>query len=468
MQRRRVVILGAAGRDFHDFNVLFRGDESREVVAFTATQIPRIEGRVYPPALAGPLYPKGIPIHSERELETLIRDLAVDEAVFSYSDVSYAHVGHVVSRAIAAGAEMRFPGTRATMLESRVPVVGVTAVRTGCGKSPVTRYLVAALRRRGRRPVVVRHPMPYGDLARQAVQRFATYADLERHDCTFEEREEYESHLAEGTIVYAGIDYGAILEQASAEADVLLWDGGNNDWPFYRPSVWITITDPLRAGHEASYFPGEVNLRRADVVVINKVAPDNTADVEAVARSAAALNPRAVLHRTRSEVSLEGDAALVRGKRVLCIEDGPTLTHGGMPFGAARVAAERYGAAEIVDPAPHAVGSILETLRQYPHIAKVLPAMGYYPQQIADLEQSVRATECDLILVGTPFDLARRLDVDKPTLRVRYGIEDLPPGPRLADTVLSLLAAVASNGGSRREARRAPRREAPRNGDRRN
>ncbi len=440
MHRTRVLILGAAGRDFHNFNVLFRGDADHEVVGFTATQIPGIEGRVYPPALAGSAYPRGIPIHSERDLERLVRDLGVDEAVFSYSDVSYAHLGHIASRAICAGADMRLPGTRHTMLRAPVPVVAVTAVRTGCGKSPTARYLVSALRRAGRRVVVVRHPMPYGDLARQAVQRFAAYDDLDRNQCTFEEREEYESHIAEGTVVYAGIDYAAILERAAAEADILLWDGGNNDWPFYVPDVWVTLTDPFRAGHEATYYPGEVNLRRADIVVINKVTPENAADAETVARNVSAYNPRAAVHRTRSAVSVDGDPSLVRGKRVLCIEDGPTLTHGGLSSGAAGVAAEAMGAREIVDPRPFAAGSIRETLLTHPHIGRVLPAMGYYPQQVADLEQSIRAAACDLVLIGTPFDLGRRLNVDKPCLRVRYRLEDLPPGPTLAEAVLARLA----------------------------
>jgi predicted GTPase len=444
MTRQRVLILGAAGRDFHNFNVIYRDDPAYEVVAFTATQIPKIEERLYPPSLSGPHHPDGIRIHSEDQLESLVRDLDVDEVVFSYSDVSYEHVGHVASRALAAGADVRLLGTRDTMISAPVPVVAVTAVRTGCGKSPTTRYLVHALREAGHRVVVVRHPMPYGDLSRQAVQRYATYEDLDRHECTFEEREEYESHIAEGTIVYAGVDYGAILAEAAAEADVLLWDGGNNDWPFYKPDVWITLTDPLRPGDEASYFPGEVNLRGADVLVINKVEVAGSAAVQTVADSAARLNPDAVILRTRSVVDVDGQDEAVRGKRVLCIEDGPTLTHGGMSFGAGQVAAEKFGAAEVVDPRPHAVGSLRETLDRYPHIGKLLPAMGYYQEQVADMEASVRATDCDLVLVGTPFDLARRLDVDKPTIRVSYAIEDVPdpPGsPTLAETVMTRLEA---------------------------
>ncbi|MHC5022543.1 MAG: GTPase [Planctomycetota bacterium] len=444
MSRRRVLILGAAGRDFHNYNVVYRDDPTHEVVGFTATQIPKIEERLYPASLSGPHHPDGIGIHSEDRLEELVRDHDIDEVVFSYSDVSYGHVGHVASRALAAGADVRLLGTRDTMLASPVPVVAVTAVRTGCGKSPTTRYLVRALREVGHRVVVVRHPMPYGDLARQAVQRYASYEDLDRHECTFEEREEYESHIAEGTIVYAGIDYAAILADAAAEADILLWDGGNNDWPFYRPDVWVTLTDPLRPGDEASYFPGEVNLRGADVVVINKVEVAGDEAVSTVAASAAAYNPDAVVLRTRSVVDVGGEDEAVRGKRVLCIEDGPTLTHGGMSFGAGQVAAERFGAAEVVDPRPHAVGSIRETLERYPHVGKLLPAMGYYPEQVADMEASVRATDADLVLVGTPFDLGRRLNLDKQTLRVRYSIEDVPDtpdAPTLAQTVIARLAA---------------------------
>ncbi|MFO0556262.1 MAG: cyclic 2,3-diphosphoglycerate synthase [Polyangiaceae bacterium] len=439
MNRRRVIILGAAGRDFHDFNTVFRDDPSYEVVAFTASQIPKIAGRRYPASLAGRHYPEGIPIEAEDSLEELIRERRVDEAVLAYSDLSYAQVGELASRVLATGADFRLLGLDRTTLRSRARVVAVTAVRTGCGKSPVSRYLVRALRERGLRVVVVRHPMPYGDLERQAVQRFATTADLDRHACTFEEREEYESHIEEGTVVYAGVDYGAILEQASAEADIVFWDGGNNDVPFYRPDVWIAIADPLRPGHESAYYPGEVNVRSAHIVLINKVNTAKPEDVEAVARGVARLNPRALVLRTRSVVRVDGDASLVRGKRVLCIEDGPTLTHGGMTFGAGRVAAEQYGAAEIVDPRPNAVGSIRETLIKYPHVGALLPAMGYYPEQVADLEASVRATPCDLVLVGTPFDLAKKLRVEQPALRVRYEIEDEPGSLTLREAVLARL-----------------------------
>ncbi|MFO0829450.1 MAG: cyclic 2,3-diphosphoglycerate synthase [Phycisphaerales bacterium] len=443
MSRRRVLILGAAGRDFHDFNTVFRGDPSVEVIAFTATQIPKIEGRRYPRELAGERYPRGIPIEAEENLEQIIREHAIDEAVFAYSDVSYPYVGHVASRVLAAGADFRLIGPRQTMLRSPKPVVAVTAVRTGCGKSPATRYLVRALKESGKRVVVVRHPMPYGDLVKQAVQRFETVADLDRHECTFEEREEYESHIEEGTVVYAGVDYGAILEQAAREADVVFWDGGNNDLPFYQPDVWVTIADPLRSGHEAGYYPGEVNIRKAQIVVINKVEAADPKDVAAVERSVAELNPGALILRARSEVTLDGDRSLVHGKRVLCVEDGPTLTHGGMHFGAGKVAADRFGASAIVDPHPFAVGSIRDTFRKYPHIGRLLPAMGYYPEQIADLEASIRATPCDVVLVGTPFDLAKKLRIDKPAIRVRYELADEPGGatrPTLREAVLERLA----------------------------
>lgn len=443
MTRRRVLILGAAGRDFHDFNTVFRSDSRYEVVAFTATQIPKIEGRRYPPELSGPLYPGGIPIKPESELERLVAEHEIDEAVFAYSDVSYHHVGQMAARVLAAGADFRLIGLHELMLKSPVPVVAVTAVRTGCGKSPTTRALVHAIRQSGRRVVVVRHPMPYGDLARQAVQRFETVADLDKHQCTFEEREEYESHIEQGTVVFAGVDYAAILEQAAAEADVVFWDGGNNDLPFFKPDVWVTIADPLRPGHESLYYPGEVNVRRADIVVVNKVERAVPADVDAVERNVRKLNPDALILRTRSVVSIDGNAEIVRGKRVLCIEDGPTLTHGGMSFGAAQVAAEKFGAACVVDPRPHAVGSIRDTLTKYPQVGPLLPAMGYYPAQIADLEASVRATACDLVLVGTPFDLASKLKIDKPAVRVRYEIENVARDagtPTLESAVLERLA----------------------------
>ena len=446
MAKRRVLILGAAGRDFHNFNTVFRGNDNVEVVAFTATQIPKIDGRRYPTELAGRAYPQGIPIEKEEDLERLIAEHDVDEAVFAYSDVPYSHIGHLASRVLTAGADFRIQGARDTMIESPVPIVAVTAVRTGCGKSPTTRYLIKALKESGRKVVVIRHPMPYGNLAEQAVQRFETYDDLDKHKCTFEEREEYESHMDEGNVLYAGVDYGAILDQAAKEADVVFWDGGNNDWPFYKPDVWVTITDPLRPGHETSYFTGEVNLRGADVVLINKVNTAPAADTEAVAKNIAALNPGATVLRTNSVVTIDEDPSMIKGKRVLCVEDGPTLTHGGMTFGAGQVAAEQYGAAEIVEPRQYATGSIEATYEKYPHMVKLLPAMGYYPEQIADLEATIKATPCDVVIIGTPFDLGRKLNIDKPTVRVRYATEDAGEGPTLAEAVLSKLDKCAKVG----------------------
>jgi len=436
VSRRRVLILGAAGRDFHNFNVIFRDNPDFEVVAFTATQIPKIDGRRYPASLSGKHYPEGIAIHPEAELERLIKDLKVDEAVFSYSDVNYQHIGHMSARVNTAGADFRLLGTRDTMLPATVPVVAITAVRTGCGKSQTTRSVAKALQAAGKRVVAVRHPMPYGDLAKQGVQRFGELEDMVRHDCTFEEREEYETHINEGIVVYAGVDYGAILEQASKECDVVIWDGGNNDWPFYKPDVWITVADPLRPGHESRYYPGEVNFRAADVILINKATYADKKDVEAVAAAAAELNPTAKVIRAGSAVQVE-DPAAVKGKRVLCIEDGPTLTHGEMTFGAAQVAAETFGAAEVVDPRPHAVRSIKDTLTKYSHVGKLLPAMGYFPEQIKDLEDSINATDCDVVLVGTPFDLAAHLKIDKPALRVSYALEALPGEESLNDIVLA-------------------------------
>ena len=430
----RVLILGAAGRDFHNFNTAYRGCDDVTVVGFTATQIPKIEGRRYPASLAGPRYPEGIPIRPEDELEQIIDELNVTEAVFSYSDVSYEHVGHMSARVHAAGAKFSLLGPKMTMIESPVPVVAVCAVRTGCGKSQTSRFVSKVLREAGKRVVAIRHPMPYGDLTKQAVQRFASLDDLVKHNCTFEEREEYESHIKEGTVVYAGVDYGAIIEQASKEADVVIWDGGNNDWPFYKPDLWITVADPLRAGHETRYYPGEANFRSAGVLLINKTDRAEAADIEAVEAAAAKLNPKATVIRTASSVSVD-DPSLIKGKRVLCIEDGPTLTHGEMAFGAGQVAAERFGAAEVVDPRPTAVRSIRETLDKWPHVGKLLPAMGYFPEQIADLEESIRKTDCDTVVVGTPFDLASNLKIDKPAIRVRYELASVDGAPDLAEII---------------------------------
>jgi predicted GTPase len=425
--RERIVIAGAAGRDFHDFNVAFRDDPAAEVVAFTATQIPGIANRHYPASLAGPLYPAGIPIVPEQELDDLVRSEAVDTVVFSYSDVSHEQVMHLASRALAAGAGFRLLSPRRTMLPSRRPVIAVCAARTGAGKSQTTRRIASILEAQGIRPVVVRHPMPYGDLAAQRVQRFATHQDLELHRTTIEEREEYEPHLDAGRIVYAGVDYAAILHAAEGEADVILWDGGNNDLPFYRPDLHVTVVDPLRPGHELTYHPGEANLRMADVVVINKVDSADPAALASVRAAVAAVNPAAVLVEARSSLSLVGGD--IEGRSVVVVEDGPTLTHGGMTYGAGIVAARRFGAARIVDPAPHAVGSIAEVLAAYPLLEPLVPAMGYGDAQVRDLEATLAATPADLVLSATPIDLGRLIDPAKPIVRVRYELEEMPETP---------------------------------------
>ncbi len=424
---RRVVILGAAGRDFHDFNTVFRGDPAVCVVAFTATQIPGIEGRRYPAALAGPLYPDGIPIHPEEELARLIRDERVDLCVFSYSDVAHGAVMHLASEAVAAGADFTLLGASRTMLRARVPVVAVTAVRTGAGKSQTTRFIGRVLKELGLRVVVVRHPMPYGDLAVQACQRFATLADLDREKCTIEEREEYEPHLVTGFVVYAGVDYERILRSAETEADVILWDGGNNDLPFFEPTLHLCIADPHRPGHETGYHHGEANFRRADVILVNKCDTADEGNIHAVESAAARLNPKARVFRSNSPVVCERPE-LVRGRRALVVEDGPTLTHGGMSFGAGLVAAKKAGAAAIVDPAPWAVGSIAATFRKYPNAAGILPAMGYGDEQVAELAETIRRTPCEVVVVGTPIDLTRVVKLDKPAVRVRYELEEVIPG----------------------------------------
>jgi predicted GTPase len=423
MPSRRVLILGAAGRDFHNFNVCFRGDATHEVVAFTATQIPNIAGRRYPAELAGERYPDGIPIRPERDLERIVRDERIDEVVFAYSDVSHETVMHLASRAIAAGADFRLQGAASTMIESKKPVVSVCAVRTGSGKSQTTRKVAQILRDAGRKVVAVRHPMPYGDLVKQAVQRFGSYEDLELHDCTIEEREEYEPHIAQGTVVYAGVDYAAILAEAEKEADVVLWDGGNNDLPFYKPDLEIVVVDPHRPGHERRFHPGEANLRRAGVIVINKVSTAPEEGLAEVRRNIAEINPDATVVEADSPVTVS-DPEAVRGKRVLVVEDGPTLTHGDMSYGAGVVAAREHGAAEIVDPRPHAVASIAETYEKYPTTGGVLPAMGYGAEQIRDLEATIDATPCDVVLVGTPVDLRKLVDVDKPMVRVTYDLAE--------------------------------------------
>jgi predicted GTPase len=434
---RRVLIMGAAGRDFHNFNVAFRRDPGVEVVAFTATQIPYIDDRTYPASLAGERYPSGIPIHDESELTRLIRELGVEDVVFSYSDVSHETVMHKASEAIAAGANFVLLGPRDTMLKAAVPVVAVCAVRTGAGKSQTTRAIAQTLKGAGRRVVAVRHPMPYGDLEAQRVQRYATLEDLDRYDTTVEEREEYEPHIASGTIIYAGVDYGDILEQAQAECDVLLWDGGNNDLPFYSPDVHIVVADPLRAGHETSYHPGEANLRMADVIVINKMDSASEEQVRSLTATIDRVNPDAVVIRANSAVVVD-DGETIAGKRVLVVEDGPTLTHGDMKFGAGVVAARAHGAAEVVDPRPWAVGSIEATFRKY-DVGPVLPAMGYSDEQLRELEKIIDAADVDLVVIGTPIDLRRVIDIRKPAVRVRYDLEVLPDSPSLAEVLRPVL-----------------------------
>jgi predicted GTPase len=418
----RVIIMGAAGRDFHNFNVYFRDNPNYQVVAFTATQIPNIEGRRYPPELAGSLYPQGIPIHAEEELDELIRRHQVNQVVFAYSDVPHEYVMHKASQVLAAGADFRLMGTAATMLDSTRPVIAVCAVRTGAGKSQTTRHVSDVLQRMGKKVVVVRHPMPYGDLVAQRVQRFATYEDMDRYDCTIEEREEYEPHIDRGVIVYAGVDYEAILRQAEQEADVVIWDGGNNDVPFYRPDLYIVVADPHRAGHEMRYHPGEANLRAADVVVINKVDTAGPRRIAEVRTNVFAVNPQAVVIEAASPIFVD-DPAAIRGKRVLVIEDGPTLTHGEMQYGAGVVAARRFGAGELVDPRPYAVRSIAATFARYRHIGALLPAMGYGEEQMKDLEETINATPCDLVLAATPIDLRRLIDIRHPVDRVRYELQ---------------------------------------------
>ena len=422
MTRERVIIMGAAGRDFHNFNVVFRNDPRYEVVAFTATQIPNIEGRQYPPELAGPLYPDGIPIVPEDDLERLIQEQAVDTVVFAYSDVSHEYVMHRASRALAAGADFLLLGPERTMLKAAKPVIAVCAARTGSGKSQTTRYVSDLLRQMGYRVAVIRHPMPYGNLNEQVAQRFATYEDLDRYHCTIEEREEYEPHLDRGNVVFAGVDYGRILEMAQEEADVILWDGGNNDLPFYRPDLHIVVVDPLRAGHEMRYHPGEANVRMADVIVINKVDSAAADAVRQVRENVRRLNPNATVVEAASPIFVE-DPQAIRGKRVLVIEDGPTLTHGEMPYGAGVVAAQKFGARELVDPRPYAVGSIQATFQKYPHIGPLLPAMGYGKKQIVELEATINTTPCDLVLVATPIDIRRVAAIQHPTDRVRYELQ---------------------------------------------
>ncbi len=422
MSRVRILIMGAAGRDFHNFNAVFRDNNAYEVVAFTATQIPNIEGRVYPPELAGELYPGGVPIYAEEDLVELIRRHDIDQVIFAYSDVSHEYVMHKASQVLAAGADFRLMGTKDTMLKSSKPVVAVCAVRTGSGKSQTTRHVCDVLQASGLRVVAIRHPMPYGNLVAQKVQRFADYDDLDRQDCTIEEREEYEPHIDRGVVVYAGVDYEAILKEAEKEADVIVWDGGNNDLPFFKPDLHVVVADPHRAGHELAYYPGESNLRAADVVVLNKVDTADLASVSLVRRNVRSVNPRATIVEAASPIFVE-DPDAIRGKRVLVVEDGPTLTHGEMEYGAGVVAAQRFGAAQIIDPRPYAVGSIAETFVKYPTTGALLPAMGYGEEQIKELEETINATPCDLVIIGTPIDLRRVVKIDHPADRVRYELQ---------------------------------------------
>ena len=436
---RRVVIMGAAGRDFHNFNVVYRDDPDTDVVAFTATQIPFIENRQYPPDLAGERYPNGIPIYLEDSLSRLVRDLRADQVVFAYSDVAHEYVMHQASVAMAAGASFVLLGPNATMLDATVPVVAVCAVRTGSGKSQTTRHVVRTLKEHGKTPVVVRHPMPYGDIAQQRVQRFQTFEDLDEANVTIEEREEYEPHLRNNTVVFAGVDYGDILEQAQKECDVLVWDGGNNDYPFYRPNVHIVVADPLRAGHELSYHPGETNFRMADVIVINKVDSATEDEIQEVMYSAGAVNADALVIKARSPVRVDQDGTQIAGKRVLVIEDGPTLTHGEMLYGAGVVAARQHGAAEVVDPRQWAVGTLKDVYTKY-EVGPVLPAMGYSREQLNELEAMINTTPADMVLVASPIDLRHLISIDKPAVRVTYELEEAEGSPTMAEALRPLLS----------------------------
>jgi predicted GTPase len=424
--RKKVIIMGAAGRDFHNFNVYFRHNRLYEVVAFTATQIPGIQCRVYPIELAGTDYPSGIPVYPEEELPQLIKKFGVDEVVFAYSDVSSEYVMHKASVVLAGGADFCLMSPQTTMLKARVPVISVCAVRTGSGKSQTSRQIAKILKDRGLKTVVVRHPMPYGDLEKQVWQRFASYQDLDRYECTIEEREEYEPHIDNGIVVYAGVDYGKILEEAQKEADIIVWDGGNNDVPFLRPDLHIVMADPHRAGNELTYYPSEVNLRMANVVIVNKVDTADPAKVELVRANVKSVNPDALILDAASPISAD-KPELIKGKRVLVIEDGPTVTHGDMPYGAATIAAKKFEAKVIVSPRPYAVGSIKETYAQYAHLGSILPAVGYGEKQITELKETIDATPCDVVLIGTPIDLRKVINLNKPTVRVKYELQVLGP-----------------------------------------
>lgn len=435
MKKVRTIIMGAAGRDFHNFNIIYRDNPDYDVMAFTATQIPNIDGRKYPAQLAGKLYPKGIPIHPESDIQRLIEKHAIDEVVFSYSDVSYQYVMNRGAEVTSAGAHFKLLSASSTMLKSTKPVVAICAVRTGSGKSQTTRRVASILREDGLKVAAVRHPMPYGDLVRQRVQRFANLADLKKHKCTIEEIEEYEPHIMNGTIVYAGVDYGAILQQAQKEADVILWDGGNNDTPFFKPDLHITVTDPLRAGHELSYYPGETNLRLAHVVIINKIETAGSDKVNLLRTNIHAANAKATIVEAASPIFVDRPE-LLAGKRALVVEDGPTLTHGEMTIGAGTVAAMKYGASEIVDPRGYTTGTITKTFEKYPKIGHLLPAMGYGNEQIRDLEKTINRVPCDVVVIGTPINLARLVKIRKPVVRVTYDLQEI--GKPDLNNVLSL------------------------------
>ncbi len=436
-RRRRVVIMGAAGRDFHNFNVFFRNNPSYEVVAFTAAQLPDIWGRIYPSELAGDLYPEGIPILPESDLSKIIREKGVDLVVFSYSDVSHQYVMERCAIAQANGASFMLLGPRDTMLKSKKPVVAVTAVRTGCGKSPTSRRVAKIVKDLGLKVVVVRHPMPYGDLRKQMIQRFSSLSDLERYKTTIEEREDYEPHIKMGNVVYAGVDYEKILREAEKEADVILWDGGNNDFPFFKPDLWITVADPLRLGHELTYWPGSMNIRCADVVIVSKVDTASREEVLRLINNVRSVNPRAQIIEAAIPYSVL-EPELVRGKDVVVVEDGPTVTHGGMGYGAGYLVARKLGARRIIDPRPYAEGSMKKTFEEYPHLKEVLPAVGYSPKQMRELEETINSMPVDSVILGTPTDLSRYLRIDKPTVHVKYELQEIGR-PNLEDVVTSFL-----------------------------
>ncbi len=436
-KKKNVIIIGAAGRDFHNFNTYYRTNDNYKVVAFTAAQIPDIDGRKYPAELAGDLYPEGIPIYNQDDLPRLIKELDVDVCAFSYSDVSYQQVMAVGAIVNAAGADFLLIGTKETMVKSEKPLIAVGAVRTGCGKSQTSRKVIEALMAHGIKVVAIRHPMPYGNLVAQKVQRFATVEDLKKHDCTIEEMEEYEPHVVRGNVIYAGVDYEAILREAEKEADVILWDGGNNDFPFYKPDLMITVTDPHRPGHELNYYPGETTLRLADIVVINKIDSASAENIQKVRDNISLINPNAIVVDGASPLTVS-DPSLIRGKRVLVVEDGPTLTHGHMKIGAGTVAANKFGAAELVDPRPYTVGRLKETFEIYPNIGTLLPAMGYGDQQIADLEKTINNTDCDAVVIATPIDLQRIVNINKPTVKVDYELQEIGK-PVLCDLICNFL-----------------------------